>query len=155
PMPRPSPRLRLRRRPPRRHGHSSRRRNGRARSCRRSAPMSDDVLLVIARVGDPAIPTLRAYAPGRIAHATIADLSRAGWRYAIATPPRLSACAHGRVIRVPDIAGVLCRVGAVTPSDLPHIHEDDRVYVAAEMNAFLHAWLMQYDGVRFNDPSWV
>lgn len=117
--------------------------------------MSDGCLLAVARSGDPAIAMLRAYAPGRVAHATIADLSRAGWRYEVGNPARLSACATGRVIRAPDIAGVLCRVGAVLPGDLPHIHVDDRVYVAAEMNAFLHAWLMQFDGVRFNDPSWV
>lgn len=117
--------------------------------------MSDGCLLVIARSGDPAVEMLRAYAPGRVAHATVADLSRTGWRYEVGNPYRLSACATGRVIRAPDIAGVLCRIGAVMPSDLAHIHADDQVFVAAEMNAFLHAWLMQYQGVRFNDPSWV
>ena len=117
--------------------------------------MTDGCLLVIARSGDPAVAMLRAYAPGRVAHATVADLSRTGWRYEVGNSYGLSACATGRVIRAPDIAGVLCRISAVMPSDLLHIHADDRVYVAAEMNAFLHAWLMQYQGVRFNDPSWV
>jgi hypothetical protein len=117
--------------------------------------MSDGCLLVIARSGDPAVEMLRAYAPGRVAHATVADLSRTGWRYEVGNSYRLSACATGRVIRAPDIAGVLCRIGAVMPSDLSHIHTDDQVYIAAEMNAFLHAWLMQYHGVRFNDPSWL
>ena len=50
---------------------------------------------------------------------------------------------------------MLCRIGAIMPGDLPHIHTEDRIYVAAEMNAFLHAWLSQFGGVRFNDPSWV
>lgn len=117
--------------------------------------MSDGALLVIARAGDPIVPVLRACAPGRIAHATIADLSRAGWRYEVGNPSRLSACASGRVLRGADVVATLCRIGAITTSDLPHIHDEDRVYVAAEMNAFLHAWLMQFDGVRFNEPSWV
>lgn len=118
--------------------------------------MDNGCLLVIARSGDPAVDVLRAQAPRRLVmHATVPDLSRAGWRYEIGDASRLSACAAGRVLRAFDIAAVLCRVGAVTPADLPHIHDDDRVYVAAEMNAFLHAWLMQFSGVRFNEPSWV
>jgi hypothetical protein len=117
--------------------------------------MSRGGLLLIARHGDPALAMLRAHAPRRVMLATIADLSRSGWRYEVGHPERLAACASGCVVRASEIAGVLCRIGAVMPNDLPHIHEDDRVYVAAEMNAFLHAWLMQYPGVRFNDPSWI
>jgi hypothetical protein len=117
--------------------------------------MSDGDLLLITRHGDPALAMLRAHAPRRVLLATIADLSRSGWRYELGNPDRLAACASGRVVRASEIAGVLCRVGAVVPSDLPHIHEEDRVYVAAEMNAFLHAWLMACPGVRFNDPSWI
>jgi hypothetical protein len=117
--------------------------------------MSDGDLLLITRHGDPALAMLRAHAPRRVLLATIADLSRFGWRYELGKPYRLAACASGRVVRASEIAGVLCRVGAVTPSDLPHLHEEDRVYAAAEMNAFLHAWLMAFPGVRFNDPSWI
>jgi hypothetical protein len=43
----------------------------------------------------------------------------------------------------------------VTPSDLPHVHRDDRAYVAAEITAFLRAWLAQFAGVRFNEPCWA
>ena len=97
--------------------------------------MSRGGLLLIARHGDPALAMLRAHAPRRVMLATIADLSRSGWRYEVGHPERLAACASGCVVRASEIAGVLCRIGAVMPNDLPHIHEDDRVYVAAEMNA--------------------
>jgi hypothetical protein len=117
--------------------------------------MDSQSLLVITRTGDPAVEMLRSHAPGRVVHACVADLSRPGWRYDVGSPEQLSAGVNGASIRAERIAAVLCRIGAIVPVDLPHIHADDRIYVAAEMNAFLHAWLSQFGGVRFNDPSWV
>lgn len=117
--------------------------------------MDSRVLFVIARPGDPAIEMLRSRAPGRVVHARVADLSHPGWHYEVGCPEQLSAGVAGETIRAERIAAVLCRIGAILPLDLPHIHTDDRVYVAAEMNAFLHAWLSQFGGVRFNHPSWV
>ena len=100
-------------------------------------PMSNELISLYATTPEPGNPAFpRSGLAGRMRE-------------------RLAACASGCVVRASEIAGVLCRIGAVMPNDLPHIHEDDRVYVAAEMNAFLHAWLMQYPGVRFNDPSWI
>lgn len=117
--------------------------------------MDSRALLVIARAGDPAVEMLRSHAPGRVVHACVADLSRPGWRYDVGCPEQLSAGIHGATIQAERIAAVLCRIGAIVPGDLAHIHAEDRIYVAAEMNAFLHAWLSQFGGVRFNDPSWV
>jgi hypothetical protein len=117
--------------------------------------MSDAHLLLLARTDDPAIRTLRQQAPHRLAHASIADLSRAGWRYESGRPERASACAGGRLVPVERIAAVVCRIAVVTPSDLPHVHRDDRAYVAAEITAFLRAWLAQFTGVRFNEPCWA
>lgn len=117
--------------------------------------MADGCLLLLARADDPAIRTLRQQAPLRLSHARIADLSRAGWRYVSGRPDQATACVDGRVISADEIAAVVCRIPAIMPSDLPHVHRDDRVYVAAETNAFLRAWLAQFAGVRFNEPTWA
>ena len=69
--------------------------------------MSRGGLLLIARHGDPALAMLRAHAPRRVMLATIADLSRSGWRYEVGHPERLAACASGCVVRASEIAGVL------------------------------------------------
>lgn len=117
--------------------------------------MDDACLLLIGRPDDALVRTLRQQAPHRLAHASIADLSRAGWRYESGRPDRASACAGDRVIPAARIAAVVCRIALVLPTDLLHVRGDDRAYVAAEMNAFLRAWLAQFTGVRFNEPTWV
>jgi hypothetical protein len=117
--------------------------------------MPDGCLLLFAHSGDPAIHTLRQQASHRVEHVSIADLTRDGWRYESGRPDHASACAGGRIIPAEHIAAVVCRIAAVTPSDLAHVHRDDRAYVAAEATAFLRAWLAQFTGVRFNEPTWV
>jgi hypothetical protein len=117
--------------------------------------MTDQCLLLLARADDSAIRTLQQQAPNRVVHASIADLSCAGWQYVSGRPNEASAHAGGRIVPASEIAAVLCRIPAVTPADLPHQHRDDRAYVAAEMNAFLRAWLAQFAGVHFNEPTWV
>jgi hypothetical protein len=112
-------------------------------------------LLVLARAADPAVGLLCDLAPGRVVHAAAADLSRAGWRYEGGHPERATASAGGRVMPADGIAAVLCRIAAIAPADLPHVHRDDREYVAAEMSAFLYAWLAQFRGVRFNESTWT
>lgn len=116
--------------------------------------MSDACLLLLARAGDPAARMLRQHAPHRLAHASIADLSCAGWRYESGRPEQASACAGGHVIPSEHIAAVMCRIAVVRPDELPHVHRDDRAYVAAEITAFLRAWLAQFAGLRFNEPTW-
>lgn len=117
--------------------------------------MGDGCLLVLARDDDPAVRMFQQQASSRVAHASIADLSRAGWSYETGRPECASACAAGRMIPADEITALVCRIDAVFPNDLSHVHRDDRSYVAAEMNAFLFAWLMQFTGVRFNAPSWA
>jgi hypothetical protein len=117
--------------------------------------MSDDCLLLIAREDDSAVRTLQQQASRRVVHVHIADLSRAGWRYESGRPDLASASSGGRAIAADRIAAVLCRIPAVVPNDLRHVHRDDRAYVASEINAFLFAWLAQFAGVRFNEPTWA
>jgi hypothetical protein len=35
------------------------------------------------------------------------------------------------------------------------VHADDRLFAAAETTAFLRAWLLQFRGIRCNEPTWV
>src|SRR5262249_16821413 len=49
--------------------------------------------------------------------------------------------AHGLAVPTSDLGGVLTRMPAVFETDLPQITVADRAYVAAEMTAFLLAWL--------------
>lgn len=115
--------------------------------------MIEPSLLLLARAGDPVIETLRPLLPRRLVHADIADLSSAGWQYVVGRPDLATACARGRVLTADHIAAVLCRISTVLPGDVQHLHVDDRAFAAAEMNAFLRAWLAQYKGVRFNEPN--
>ena len=111
--------------------------------------------LLLARAQDSSIRVLQEQAPDRIVHADIADLSRAGWRFCGGSPEKATAFAGGRVIEARRIAAVLCRIGLVTPEDLVSVHPEDRAYAASEMTAFLRAWLMQFRGVRCNEPTWM
>jgi hypothetical protein len=115
--------------------------------------MNEPCLLLLARPGDPVIGALRRLLPQRLCHADVPDLSRAGWRYVVGRPQLATACASGRVLAAGEIAAVLCRIVAVVPQDLEYLHAEDRAFAAAEMNAFLRAWLTQFAGRLCNQPS--
>jgi hypothetical protein len=87
---------------------------------------------------------------------TPSDLSRPGWNYRLdsADGPRGSAAViGGEVVDVGTIAGVLTRLPWVTEDDLRQIVAADRAYVAAEMTAFLLAWLSALPCPVLNRPS--
>lgn len=117
--------------------------------------MSDVSLLLLAREEDSSIRVFQQRARYRVMHASIADLSCAGWRYVGGCPERATACAGGRTISATQITAVLCRISHVAASDLRTIHADDREYAAAEMTAFLRAWLAQFQGELCNEPTWM
>ena len=117
--------------------------------------MRERYLLLLARAHDTSVRALQQQAGSRLVHATIAELSRPGWLYAGGSPERATACAGGRRIEAGQIAAVLCRIAHVTPTDLPTLHPEDREYAAAEMTAFLRAWLAQFEGRVINEPTWM
>ena len=84
---------------------------------------------------------------------TPADLSQAGWHYELPQSTGSFAVASGRKIPVSDITGVLTRISCITERDLPDISDEDRSYVAAEMHAFLTAWLDSLDCPVLNRPT--
>jgi hypothetical protein len=81
------------------------------------------------------------------------DLSQSGWVHYVGSPQhsrlRLGALDAGEE----DVGGVLVRMASVEPQDLQHIAERDRAYVAAEMTAFLLAWLSGLACPVLNRPT--
>ena len=80
------------------------------------------------------------------------DLSASGWRYSPSDRAASRAVVSGQII--PDIAirGVLVRRPWVLQEELTRIAPADREFVAAEMSAFLLAWLSQLPCRVLNRP---
>ncbi len=82
------------------------------------------------------------------------DLSRPGWRYEVRQGAvSAQALVGNETVPQERLAGVLTRLGCVTAMDIPHIQAGDRDYVAAEMQAFLVAWLHTLPCPVVNRPS--
>jgi hypothetical protein len=81
------------------------------------------------------------------------DLSRPGWRFYVGGRGEGWFVAEGERLRTSEIAGVLTRLPVIEGAALPHLHEGDRQYVAAEMNACLIAWLTHLRCPVLNRPS--
>jgi hypothetical protein len=111
-------------------------------------------LVVIAGAWDG---TARDFAAGQASADAVVllprDLSRPGWRFRLGGPDATIAAAGERRFRLAAAGGVLVRLAAVTPADLPHIHAEDRAYVAAELTAFLLAVLTRNDVPVLNRPT--
>ena len=71
-----------------------------------------------------------------------ANLSRPGWRWRNADPRGTVALIDGERVFPNEIDGVITRLPWVLPCDLPDIQACEQEYVAAEINAFLLAWLV-------------
>ena len=111
-------------------------------------------LLVLAGAADGAARgfVARQAAQGAVL-LTPRDLSRPGWRLRVGDVAASVAVAGGRRIPGAGIKGVLTRLPAITPQDLPHIAREDRAYVAAEMTAFLLAFLSELGSLVANRPT--
>jgi hypothetical protein len=73
---------------------------------------------------------------------TPGDLSQPGWCYLPGTCAS-TIVAAGEVLGSEEIAAVVTRLPWVSEFELPQIVPSDRAYVAAEMGAFLLAWLSE------------
>lgn len=69
------------------------------------------------------------------------DLLRPGWQYHLGQPNDSVAVVDGERLTVRELAGVLTRTSTVFAHELIEIVPEDRSYIAAEINAFLVAWL--------------
>jgi hypothetical protein len=80
-------------------------------------------------------------------------LSVVGWHHRSFAMSSSRAVLDGVGVNITEIRGVLVRLPSVVPSDLPHIRAEDRLYVAAEMTAFLVAWLASLPCPVLNRPT--
>lgn len=76
-----------------------------------------------------------------------------GWCYHTADIDSCIAIVDGQRLASHDIRGVLTRMHCVMEDDLGHIIQADRAYVAAEMSAFLLAWLTSLKCPVLNRPT--
>jgi hypothetical protein len=93
------------------------------------------------------------YARNGLRMLTPASLSRPGWRWRNANPRGTVALVDGERVLANEIGGVITRLPWVLPYDLPDIQGCEQEYVAAEINAFLLAWLVSLDCPLLNRPS--
>lgn len=84
---------------------------------------------------------------------TCEDLSAPGWRFSPGVPETATAVIGGRIVSCRDITGVLTRRPCVVGKELVQIRPEDREYVAAEMSAFLTAWLSSLSCPVLNRPT--
>ncbi len=89
---------------------------------------------------------------GRAVRVVAVDLSRPGWTYRPDVAGRTGATAAGR-FHAGDLTHVIVRPAAVFATHLPHVVAQDRAFVAAELTAFLRAWLSDLPCPMANRPS--
>jgi hypothetical protein len=110
------------------------------------------VWVVLASRYDATAAQLVAGWPPETRLLTCRDLSTKGWRYSPGGAPGVAVIGGVRV-PVGEIEGVLTRLPAVGESELVGIVSQDRSYVAAEMTAFLTAWLSELPCPVLNSPT--
>jgi len=81
------------------------------------------------------------------------DVCSPGWSWRLAGPSHGRFVAAGAPRQVADLRGVLVRRPAIASEELGWVHKRDRVYVAAEVNAFLVAWLASLPCRVLNRPT--
>lgn len=81
------------------------------------------------------------------------DLCRPGWNFQVPGNQRATAVVGGRAIPVGEIRGILTLRPCIFPEELQDIQTAHRQYVAAELNAFLLAWLSAQSCPVLNKPT--
>jgi hypothetical protein len=112
------------------------------------------VRLVLADASDRAAAALVArWGPERAQLVTTGDLSHPGWQHHVGAPGRAAAVAGGRLVAAEEVQAVVVRLAQVPEHDLDGVRSEDRGYAAAEMTAFLLAWLDDRTCPVVNRPS--
>jgi hypothetical protein len=111
------------------------------------------VILILASAWDEVAQALVRRWGAKAALLTPVDLSREGWRWQPGIRARNVAAIQRELVETSLITGVFTRLPAVSSKEIPHIIAHDREYVAAEMHAFLFAWLSGLPCPVVNRPS--
>ena len=81
------------------------------------------------------------------------DLCMPGWVLQVPPGQRITAVIGGRTIPAKQIRGILTLRPCIFPEELQNIQSAHRKYVAAELNAFLLAWLTAQSCPVLNRPT--
>jgi hypothetical protein len=111
------------------------------------------LLVVASRYDETAANLVSRWSAHDAALITPADLSSPGWRLSLGDGGRATAATADRIVDAAEITGVLTRLPGVWEAELVGIDAEDRVYVAAEMTAFLLAWLSELECPVVNPPT--
>jgi hypothetical protein len=112
------------------------------------------MILILANARDRRGVALRnAWGGADVGLVTPPDLSQEGWSFDPSAPSNGYAIVERQQVPLKNIDGICALLPAVVESDLPHIAAGDRSYVAAEMTAFLSAWLTSLPCPKVNPPS--
>src|SRR4051794_14042515 len=103
--------------------------------------------LVLAQAHDVAARQLTAAFPASIRLVTPDAIGPEGWTLEVGDLEEARCDAGG------PVDGVLTRVFGIAPDDLRTVRPDDRPYAAAELDAFLLAWLDACPAPVLNPPS--
>jgi hypothetical protein len=110
-------------------------------------------LVVAGRQDSAAAALVTRWGPQQAALVTPADLSRPGWAHRVGAPGEATAAVGDRVIPADEVSAVIVRLAGVEESELTHLRPEDRGYAAAEMTAFLLAWLDDRSCPVLNRPT--
>jgi hypothetical protein len=113
------------------------------------------MIVVVASVHD--VRARRIVAHWRSQGATMLsaeDMCARGWRLTVPHNPSLAmAVIGGRTVPASIITGILTLRPCIFPEELRDLDPGQRDYVAAELNAFLLAWLTVQSGPVLNRPT--
>jgi hypothetical protein len=116
-------------------------------------------LILCGRADHAARAFAKRFAAQDVRTLTCQEVSRPGWKLAIrgvaetGVDTELRAALGSDLVPGGRVRGVITRLGSVTEQELGHIEAGDRAYVAAEMHAFLFAFLRALPCRKVNQPS--
>jgi uncharacterized protein (DUF433 family) len=111
------------------------------------------IVVVASRLDPEAQSVVASWHSAGAALLSAEDLGRPGWEFRPQDPAGGTAVVDGQRVRVKDLRAVLTRRPAVLAEELGRIDPGDRIYVAAETNAFLVAWLSALPCAVVNRPT--
>lgn len=110
------------------------------------------ILIIADRCDSQARALRRRWAKFGAQLVTPDDLTRPGWRFIPGRPEASVAVVGGQTVPVGEIEGIVTRIAGMDPDDLVRIGAGDRCYAAAEITAFLIAWLSELPCPVLNRP---
>jgi hypothetical protein len=112
------------------------------------------MIVVVASAYDPrALSVVEHWGSRCATMLTAEDLCMPGWQFTAPRPQNGMAVIGGKVVPDTEIKGILTLRPCIYPEELLSIGATHRRYVAAELNAFLLAWLAAQRCPVLNRPT--